>query len=398
MWRVRLAFIAGGSVALLLALYGVTVGTGALSAEEQLGRAIFNDTQLSANANESCATCHGAAYGFTGPLDTINAHGAVYEGSIPGAFGNRKPPSAAYISQSPVLYQDKKGTWIGGAFWDGRATGWRLGSPTAEQAEGPFLNPKEQALSSPDQVIARVCDPGNGYPVSFVQVWGPGACTSPDAYDLVGRSVAAYEASSEVDQFSSKFDLSFGGGAKLTQQERRGMALFNGQGGCKACHPGGKGGLFTDYSYDNLGVPKNPENPVYDYDPGFVDLGLGGFLQTVTDEDGEPLYDYTAELGKQKVPTLRNVAKAPDGATKAFMHNGYFKTLEQVVHFYNTRDVLPTCSGDFTVDEAMANGCWPAPEYAATVNHDELGDLGLSPADEAAIVAYLETLSDGYTP
>jgi cytochrome c peroxidase len=394
MRRVRLAIVAGGSIALLLALYSVTLGAGPLSAEEQLGKAIFFDQDLSANQNESCATCHGATYGFTGPQDEINAHGAVYEGSIPGQFGNRKPPSAAYISQSPVLYQDNKGTWIGGAFWDGRASGWRLNSPTAEQAEGPFLNPKEQALSSSDQVIARVCDGANGYPVTFEEVWGAGACTSPDAYDLVGRSIAAYEASTEVNQFSSKYDLSFGGGAKLTQQERRGMALFNGQGGCKACHPGGKGGLFTDYSYDNLGVPKNPENPVYTYDPGFVDLGLGETLKAA----GYSWAVYAPELGKQKVPTLRNVAKAPDGATKAYMHNGYFKTLEQVVHFYDTRDVLPACPGDYTADQAMAANCWPAPEYPQTVNHDELGNLGLSPADEAALVAYLKTLSDGYTP
>ena len=75
------------------------------------------------------------------------SHGAVYEGSIPGAFGDRKPPSAAYATQSPILHVDRKGLFVGGNFWDGRATGETLGSPAAEQAQGPFLNPAEQALS-----------------------------------------------------------------------------------------------------------------------------------------------------------------------------------------------------------------------------------------------------------
>jgi cytochrome c peroxidase len=400
MSRIRLLAVAAGATVLLLAAIGITFAAGpptpdeGLTPTQQLGKSIFFDERLSANVNQSCASCHDPDFGFTGPLPDINAQGAVYEGSVAGEFGNRKPPSSAYIAQGPVLYLDKSGTWVGGAFWDGRATGWTLGSPTAEQALGPFLNPKEQALPSSATVVGLVCS--GDYPVTFEDVWGAGACASAEAYDLVGRSIAAYEASSEVNPFSSKWDLSFGGGARLTAQERPGMALFNGQGGCKACHPGGKDGLFTDFTYDNLGVPKNPENPVYDDDPTFIDLGLGGFLQTVPGISEE---EWTQELGKQKVPTLRNVDRRPSlEDVKAYMHNGYFKTLEGVVHFYNTRDVLPTCPGDYTEGQAMTAGCWPAPEVAQTVNHDELGDLGLSPADEAAIVAYLKTLSDGWTP
>ncbi|MGW8283258.1 MAG: cytochrome C, partial [Gemmatimonadota bacterium] len=137
------------------------------------------------------------------------------------------------------------------------------------------------------------------------------------------------------------------------------------------------------FSFDNLGGPANPENPVYQANPGFVDLGLGGFL-------GDP-----AEYGKQKVPTLRNVDKKPaTPVTKSFSHNGYFKSLEQIVHFYNTRDVKPTCPGPYTADQAMAAGCWPAPEVAANVNSDELGNLGLTPEEEAAIVAFMRTLAD----
>jgi cytochrome c peroxidase len=394
MSRARMLIAAIGSIALFLALTGATIGAGSLTSVQELGKAIFFDEDLSLNSNQSCASCHGPDVGFTGPQSDVNAHGAVYEGSIAGAFGNRKPPSAAYVAMSPVLHQDRKGTWIGGAFWDGRATGSTLGSPTAEQAQGPFLNPREQALPNSASVVERVC--AAAYGVTFRLVWGEDACDdpgSPLAYEQVARSIAAYEASAEVNPFSSKYDLSFGRGARLTPLERRGMGLFNGKGGCRACHPDGKGGLFTDYSYDNLGVPKNPENPVYTYDPTFVDEGLGATLKNLD----YPADVYTPELGKQKVPTLRNVALAPSTSTvKAYMHNGYFKSLEQVVHFYNTRDVLPTCPSAYSATAAMAADCWPAPEVPETVNHEELGNLGLSPEDEAAIVAFLETLSDGY--
>ena len=133
-----------------LLLVGTTlavVASGTLTPKEQLGQAIFFDQNLSTNDNQSCATCHGPAAGWTGADSAINAHGAVYEGSIPGAFGDRKPPSSAYATFAPILHVDKKGRFVGGNFWDGRATGERLGSPAAEQALGPFLNPMEQALA-----------------------------------------------------------------------------------------------------------------------------------------------------------------------------------------------------------------------------------------------------------
>ena len=158
----------------------------------------------------------------------------------------------------------------------------------------------------------------------------------------------------------------------------------------------GEPALFTDYTFDNLGVPKNPDNPVYDNNPDFIDLGLGGFL--ASRPEYEPFVD--ANLGKQKVPTLRNVDLRPgNGFTKAYMHNGYFKTLEGVVNFYNTRDVKPACPDPLTREaDALAQGCWPAPEVADNVNTDELGNLGLTPAEEAALVAFMKTLSDGFQP
>jgi cytochrome c peroxidase len=389
-------------VAVVFLLAGIFFIAGAdnpLTPEEQLGKSIFFDENLSVNRNQSCASCHGPEVGWTGPLDDINAHGAVYEGSVEGLFGNRKPPSAAYATLSPIFHQEKKGLFVGGNFWDGRATGEKLGNPAADQAQGPFLNPVEQALPSSEVVVDRVCNPADpdAYPVTFEEVWGEGACDHyAEAYDQIALSIAAYEASSEVNAFSSKLDQTFDGKVKLSKEEQRGYALFRGKGMCQRCHPAnGQKALFTDFTFDNLGVPKNPENPVYDVDPEFVDSGLGGFLESA----GYPEDVYKVEWGKQKVPTLRNVDLRPDeNFVKAFAHNGYFKTLEGIVHFYNTRDVKPVCPGAYTEAEALAANCWPEPEVAENVNTDELGDLGLTPDEEAAIVAFLRTLSDGYMP
>ena len=142
--------------------------------EEQLGKSIFFDRNLSIFQNQSCAACHAPGVGWTGPLSEINATGSVYEGSIAGRFGNRKPPSSAYATPSPILNfvlekpknKNKRGAlFIGGNFWDGRATGEKLGNPAANQAQGPFLNPLEQALTDSVCVVYRVCNPAVHYPV-----------------------------------------------------------------------------------------------------------------------------------------------------------------------------------------------------------------------------------------
>jgi cytochrome c peroxidase len=396
-----------------------------LTPNEQLGKSIFFDLNLSINQNQSCAACHAPEVGWTGPISSVNEHGSVYEGSIPGRFGDRKPPSSAYATLSPILHMDKKGLWIGGNFWDGRATGEKLGNPAADQAQGPFLNPAEQALPDAACVVWRVCTPvvPADYSVSFEDVWGSGACditwpadtttvcateggmvalSASDrskaymAYDNIALSIAAYEASPEVNAFSSRYDYSFKGMAKLTKEQQKGYALFRGKGMCHRCHTSnGQNALFTDFSYDNLGVPKNPENPVYMNNPIFVDKGLGGFLKNA----GYSEQVYAQEMGKVKVPTLRNVDRRPDSTfVKAFSHNGYFKSLKGIVHFYNTRDVKDVCPDDYTEAQALAADCWPQPEVAENVNVDELGNLGLTDDEENAIVAFLEALTDGFTP
>jgi len=420
--KVTLPAVSCAALLLLFVSLATVIAEGDnLNDKEQLGKSIFFDEALSINRNPSCATCHDPAWGFTGPDSWVNDHGAVYEGSIPGRFGDRKPPSAAYATVSPVFQMDKKGLFIGGNFWDGRATGEVLGNPAADQALGPFRNPKEQALPDSACVVYRVCN--GDYPVSFEQIWGAGACSidwplniettcatenasvsltdadrakSDINFAYIGLSVAACEASSEVNPFTSKYDHTFTGDAKLSRQEQRGYALFRGKGMCHRCHPAnGQGAVFTDFSYDNLGVPKNPENPVYDENPGFIDQGLGFFLEN----SGSDPTIYEAEYGKVKVPTLRNVGLKPaDDAIKAYAHNGFFKSLYGIVHFYNTRDVMPVCPGDYTESQALAAGCWPQPENPMNVNVDELGNLGLTTDEEWAIVAFLLALSDGYTP
>lgn len=375
-----------------------------LSPQEQLGKDIFFDTDLSVNGNQSCAACHASQSGWTGPDAAVNAHGAVYEGSIAGRFGNRKPPSSAYATQSPILHVTRD-LFVGGNFWDGRATGERLGNPAADQAQGPFLNPLEQALGSAADVTGRIC--ASAYAELFRQVCGADACDPArvdEAYDCVGLAVAAYEASPEVNEFSSKYDAVIAGQAKFTKLEQQGFALFMGKGKCQKCHtvtPRARPALFTDFTYDNLGLPKNPENPFYDqyqFNPqgaSWVDTGLGGFLSSRTE-----YASYAAENdGKQKVPTLRNVDRRPSpGFVKAFGHNGYFKDLKRIIHFYNTRDVLPTCPTSLTDADAEVAGCWPGPEIAANVNTSELGNLRLTEDEEWALVAFIKTLSDGWTP
>jgi cytochrome c peroxidase len=394
--RRKFVFLAAAACAVLTMLVVTVPAQVSLTPKEQLGKDIFFDENLSLNSNQSCATCHHPAAGWTGPDSIINAHGAVYEGSVPGAFGDRKPPSAAYATQSPILHMDKRGLFVGGNFWDGRATGEILGSPSAEQALGPFLNPMEQALPSPAEVVTRVC--AALYGDLFKEIWGAEACDRVNvalAYDNIGYSVAAYEASAEVNAFTSKFDYSRKGMATLTPLELRGHAMFVGKGRCARCHvANGQGPLFTDYTFDNLGLPKNPENPFYFAHPDYVDQGLGGFLGSRADYAPYA----AANMGKHKVPTVRNVGTGLPGTTKAYGHNGYFKSLEGIVHFYNTRDVKPTCRGPYTEAEAVAAGCWPAPEVAENVNTTELGNLKLTPDDEAAIVAFLKTLSDGHVP
>lgn len=382
----------------------------ALSPIEELGKRLFFDEKLSSPEGQSCAACHGPEVGFTGPDEAINKTGSAYEGAVRGRFGNRKPPASAYAGDSPVLYRDEEGLFVGGMFWDGRATGETLFDPLAEQAMGPFLNPLEQNMPDKKAIVRKIMK--SDYASLFERVWGKGSLDAEKdvdkTYEKIVRSIAAYERSAEVNPFSSRFDdfwrktraagLDISSidesnwktfeNMGLSSGELLGLSLFNGKGMCSACHvltpSNGRPPVFTDFTYDNLGIPKNPQNPFYgqpkEWNPkgeAWVDKGLAGYLETV------PQYaKFAAEnMGKHKVPTLRNVDLRPsEGFVKAFGHNGFFKSLKEIVHFYNTRDV--------------ASEKWPGPEVSENMNTDEMGNLELTAEEEDAIVLFMKTLSD----
>ncbi len=416
---------------------------------ELLGKAILYDKQLSVNRNEACTFCHMPETGLTGPVSELNRATGSYPGSVRTRFSERKPQSHAYAPLSPVLhYNAGQGDLVGGNFWDMRATGRRLGNPAAEQAEGPPTNPVEMGLPDPACFVYRASQ--RPYRALFEKVWGPQAfaaawpedteevCNSPGpapagdplpvhlnavdrgriaaTFDQMAQSIAGYESAHEVTAFSSKLDAVLAGKAHLTAQEQAGYDLFRGKAHCNECHRDGGPGedpLFTDFTASNIGVPANTLLPYYaegapdargyvanKSGASFVDLGVGGFL-----EHGHPLSDPSPvdarwkplapqNSGRFQVPTLRNVDKRPSpDFVKAYAHNGYFKSLKEVVHFYNTRDMLPRCAPN---DPREGTACWPAPETTVNMNKTKMGHLGLSDQDEDALVSFLQTLSDGY--
>jgi cytochrome c peroxidase len=386
--RVKRAIVAG---IVTIPIMGFTAPECFPSDVETLGGIIYADTNLSINSNQSCMTCHHPAAGFADPENSLEPHDfPVSDGSAPGNYGGRNAPSAAYAGFSPVFSWDPDAEgYVGGMFWDGRATGEELGDPLAEQARGPFLNPVEMGLTK-DQVVSRVA--ASMYAGLFERVYPDTDWTDVEGtYNDIARAIAAYERSKAVTRFSSKFDRFWNACRRagvdvsaigvsidpkdaprriLSRTELEGLALFNGKAGCSACHvttdqePGVVPPLFTDYTYDNLGIPTNPR--VYELAGGAPpDLGLGGRL-------GE-----ADQNGRFKVPTLRNVAKsAPYG------HNGYFPTLPDIVNFYNVRDVYGSDWYELP------------PEVPENVNRTEMGDLGLSAREEASLVSFLNTLTD----
>jgi cytochrome c peroxidase len=372
-----------------------------------LGEKLFFDQRLSAPVGQSCASCHGAEAGFSGPDSIVNKEAAVYQGAKKNRFGNRKPTTAAYATMVSKFSHGPDG-FTGGNFWDGRATGFKLGNPAADQALGPFMNPLEQNLKSAKDVVKKVCK--GPYKQLFIELgyefWQVKNICKSKKYDLgfsiVGIAVAAFEHSDKVSPFTSKYDYYLQGKAQLSIEEKEGLELFEGKGKCNECHPSrmdnGLLPLFTDHTYDNLGLPANPKNPFYKaakkYNPKGSKWKDPGLYETV---HGMHQYQMKAAktLGLHRVPTLRNVDKRPEpGFIKAFGHNGVFKSLEEIVHFYNTRDTLPKCgdSGKPGVD------CWPTAEIGQNINTEELGDLKLTPEEEKAIVTFMKTLSDGYKP
>lgn len=340
-----------------------------------LGQALFEDTTLSANTdhsgpgNQSCASCHDKNQAFTDPDQTL----PVSKGAVSGQFGTRNTPTAMYAAFVPSLnaqLEDGEVLWVGGLFLDGRV------NTLEEQAQKPFLNPREMNNDSVTELINRLRASPNAN--RFRQVFGADALDpgqEEQAFMQLAQAIAAFERTPAFSPFSSKFDAYLTGRAQLSSFEQEGMSLFirADKGNCAACHvmtrgPQGEPPLFTDFTFDNLGVPRHPDRQLFAAD--FVDEGIAPTLNTLG-KDG------AAMRGKFKVATLRNIAK-----TAPYMHNGVFSDLRQVVEFYSTRDTDTQRWGETEVPE--------------TVNHDELGNLKLNDREIDAIVAFMNTLSDGY--
>ena len=335
----------------LFLISAVWAANDSLSDKERLGKRIYKDKNMSNNGTQSCRDCHHPTSGFADLSNYLDPEtNFVSTGDDGTSKGGRNAPSSAYAGFSPIL--DKiNGEWIGGMFWDGRATGWTLKDPLAEQAQGPPLNPVEMNMPDKQAVIDVI--KASDYLNLWNKVYGKGSLDYvDDAYNKFGEAIALYERSVDVTKFTSKFDR---GG--LSPAELDGQKFFEAK--CSGCHStkaafGAPAPLFTNYQYANIGVPVNPGIP-----SDGPDLGLGGV----------PEIDDPTQKGKFKIPTLRNIA-----LTAPYSHNGSFPTLMEMLQFIND-------NSDFT------------PEVDENISPD-VGNLNLSNADLVNIEAFLMTLTD----
>jgi cytochrome c peroxidase len=360
--------------------------TPGLSPIAALGEQLFRDESLSASGRLSCQTCHRPEFAHAAPTgDLVSKGGAGMD--VPGV---RNSPSIRYASYTPPFGHDEEGTAFGGFFRDGRV------ATLAEQAKLPFLDVREMANATVAELISRLERSPNA--ARFRAVFGAGALDDPNAaYERLAAAIAQYEFENpDFHRFDSKFDAFLAGTASLSPAEERGLALFEDpeKGNCAACHPSrpaadGSPPLFTDFTYDNVGLPRNANIPA-NADPGFRDLGLCG-------PERKDLAARRDLCGAFKVPSLRNVAR-----TAPYFHNGAFDSLREAVDFYVRRDTEPAlwypqaASGVQKFDDLPAG-------LAGSVNTTEVpydrkagGTPALTPAEVDDVVAFLATLDDGY--
>ncbi len=307
------------------------------SPQAQLGRLIFFDPTLSASGRLACSSCHDPAQAY-GPPDGA----AVRLGGLArDRPGSRAVPSLRYVlNRTPVWSKpfiaspterllEGQEPAAGGFGWDGRF------DTLQAQAAFSLLAPNEMANPGPEEIARKLSLAP--YASQFRRVFGPAIFTHPrQAFARAREALAYFELEdASFHPYSSRYDDYLEGRAQLSAPERRGLALFEDQNGgnCAACHPDRKGAdgshpLFTDYQFEALGVPRNPEIPA-NANPGYYDQGLCGPLRT--DQTGQ-----LSECGLFKTPGLRNVAMR-----RVFFHNGRFHTLKEALQFYVRRDTHP---------------------------------------------------------
>jgi len=452
-----------------------------------LGEAMNFDRNISPFKDRACAFCHMPYAGYSGPIPSVNLTMIGYPGSFQFRAGKRNAQRYPYSPSFPVLnFNETQQAFFGGAFWDSRATGYLLGSPDANQAQGPPVDTQEHML--PDTACIAFRLQSALYKRFFIEVWGddidtikfphnteeicetPGGASvfgtdtmpiklspadraiSNHVYDHWGQSIDQYETSPDVSAFSSKFDAFLEGKYTMTSDEMAGYNLFRGKANCNSCHLDGRSTaptppppegmapnsedtgaaadtrpVFTCFGSANLGLPLNPRDAIfYQNTPdffgftanpfgfGFRDLGLGTFLRSGPGSWASPNDDWTqfapSSDGKMQTSSARNVAMTPSQCPtteapgpyfqKQFFHNGYIKSLKQLVHFYNTRDVWaqPVTSGHCKAGTIEKVTCWPTPEVPNPNTLDmTIGKLGLTDTEENQIVAFMQTLTDGFT-
>jgi cytochrome c peroxidase len=424
-WISVLSACGGGS--------SVTLASGTpeptVSSAAQLGEKIFKDTMLSVSGQQSCATCHVAAYAFAAdPTSNGPDHGSPVPlgGADMAQPGFRNTPSLMYASFAPVFYFDSDGNPNGGFFRDGRA------ATLADQAIDPFTTAFEMANADAAAVIAKLKT--RPYLSDFTALYGSEVLADPQsALQRMGQAIAAYETEdTDFHPFSSKYDYWRQGLATLTTQELNGMALFNSptKGNCAACHPSSSGDgvtapLFTDFSFDNLGVPRNAHIPASNPStaPGYTPINSSDGVQTYYDLGvcgplrDNPGRNLSGICGQFKVPTLRNIA-----VTAPYFHNGQFATLKDAIGFYVRRDTNPdqfyptAADGSVTKFDDLPSQYGGQFEVNINVPGSDLGYVGnvntleipynrlmgdqpaLNPNDINLLIVFLCTLTDGYDP
>ncbi len=373
----RIGYVSAATICLGM----LVVGTNAISAPQgadiaSLGQALFLDSSLSANRNQSCASCHDSGHAFSDSRDNGVA-GAVSLGDDGSSLGDRNTPGTTYASLIPDFHKNEKGEYVGGYFLDGRA------ATMTDQAAEPFVNPLEMALPDAAAVVERVRE--NAYYVEALRKhFGESIFSDSDkAFLAITESIVAFERTALFTPFDSKYDRYLQGEYELTADEEIGRVLFFSQIiNCSSCHlldtrEFSPREVFSNHRYHNIGVPTNKQvREKNGIDFSHRDLGL---LQN-------PAVDDPAMAGKFRVPSLRNVA-----VTGPYMHNGVFQDLRTAVLFYNRF----TLSNPKSQTNPETGARWRAPEVAATVDLELLREgQPLAENHVVALVTFLRALTD----